>query len=224
VAGDKLVFAQGALNNLSTATWSVPSAMTERVTETQALSSVALADQTLTSAGATGSQTATVSTGGTLTNLAGALVALKPAITSYAYDTQGDRTSATSPTATATYTYDQVGRLITFSSNTYAYNGDGLRMSKTASGSQAQNFTWDVSSSQPLLLGDGATYYVYGLGGVALEQVPGIALVQTAANEDSMGTVTSVSATFTQATAANDQVLVAVTEDVGESASIAGYS
>ncbi len=53
---------------------------------------------------------------------------------------------------------------------TYTYNGDGLRSSKqTASGSE--QFTWDPSSLLPLLLVDGSTSFVYGPGGLPLEQV-----------------------------------------------------
>ncbi|HEU5004348.1 MAG TPA: RHS repeat-associated core domain-containing protein, partial [Actinomycetota bacterium] len=53
---------------------------------------------------------------------------------------------------------------------TYAYNGDGLRMSKTVGGTVSQE-TWDVAEGLPLLLVDGSTDYVYGPGGRPLEQL-----------------------------------------------------
>jgi RHS repeat-associated protein len=69
--------------------------------------------------------------------------------------------------------YDQANRLTGYGANaTYAYNGDGLRMSKTVSGSTSQ-FLWDVASALPLLLKDGSTGYVYAPGGLPLEQVTG---------------------------------------------------
>jgi RHS repeat-associated protein len=53
---------------------------------------------------------------------------------------------------------------------TYAYDGDGLRMSKTVSGITSR-FSWDVAEGLPLLLVDGTTSYVYGPSGLPLEQV-----------------------------------------------------
>ena len=52
----------------------------------------------------------------------------------------------------------------------YAYNGDGLRASKTVASAVTQE-TWDVAERLPLLLVDGTTNYVYGPGGQPLEQV-----------------------------------------------------
>jgi RHS repeat-associated protein len=69
--------------------------------------------------------------------------------------------------------YDQANRLIAYgTSATYPYNGDGLRMSKTVSGTTSQ-FLWDVAARVPLLLKDGSTSYVYGPGGLPLEQING---------------------------------------------------
>lgn len=69
--------------------------------------------------------------------------------------------------------YDQADRLTAYGTGaTYAYNGDGLRMSKTV-GSSTSQFLWDVSSATPPLLKDGATAYVYGPGSLPLEQVSG---------------------------------------------------
>src|SRR5206468_12312657 len=42
------------------------------------------------------------------------------------------------------------------------YNGDGLRMSHTISGSTT-NYTWDVGTRLPVVIQDNANTYVYGL-------------------------------------------------------------
>ena len=104
--------------------------------------------------------------------------------TTYTYDTRGNRTAVTPTTGQAqTLTYDQANRLTKFaaaSTTSYGYNGDGLRMCKVA-GSSTQpcqaggntQFLWDVAGSLPLLLKDGTTGYIYGPGGLPLEQVSG---------------------------------------------------
>ncbi|MGC1184680.1 MAG: RHS repeat-associated core domain-containing protein [Candidatus Dormiibacterota bacterium] len=57
---------------------------------------------------------------------------------------------------------------------TYAYDGDGLRQSKTT-GSSTTEFAWNDSDSLPLLLqettGSATTSYVYGPTGLPLEEV-----------------------------------------------------
>jgi len=94
--------------------------------------------------------------------------------TIYSYDNRGNRTRVAPASGGATtVTYDQASRLTGYgAAATYAYNGDGLRMSKTVSGSTSQ-FLWDVSSTLPLLLKDGPTAYLYGPGGLPLEQISG---------------------------------------------------
>ncbi|HZK73486.1 MAG TPA: hypothetical protein VFD88_05750, partial [Clostridia bacterium] len=104
--------------------------------------------------------------------------------TTYTYDTRGNRTAVTPTTGQAqTLTYDQANRLTKFaaaSTTSYGYNGDGLRMCKVA-GSSTQpcqaggtiQFLWDVAGSLPLLLKDGTTNYIYGPGGLPLEQING---------------------------------------------------
>ena len=104
--------------------------------------------------------------------------------TTYMYDTRGNRTAVTPTTGQAqTLTYDQANRLTKYaaaSTTSYGYNGDGLRMCKVA-GSSTQpcqaggntQFLWDVAGSLPVLLKDGATSYIYGPGGLPLEQVSG---------------------------------------------------
>jgi RHS repeat-associated protein len=52
----------------------------------------------------------------------------------------------------------------------YGYNGDGLRMSKTTSAG-TQQFTWDTSQQVPQVLADGSNDYIYGPGGLPIEQL-----------------------------------------------------
>jgi RHS repeat-associated protein len=98
--------------------------------------------------------------------------------TSYAYNADGDRTSATDSIAgtTTTYGYDQFDRLTSYTkgstSATYAYNGDGLRQSKTVNGTTTQE-TWDTAEGLPLLIQDGTTKEIDGPDGLPLEQITG---------------------------------------------------
>jgi RHS repeat-associated protein len=164
---DRLVMVTGASGTAGT--WSMPADMTARVQRTGGTTDAAIADQALTAVGASGARTATHSTS---TQLVGVLVALRPAQTSYAYDAQGNRTSIVPVTGAATTLgYDQANRLTAYgTAATYAYNGDGLRTAKIVSGTTTA-FTWDTSQGLPLLLTDGTTSYVYGPGGLPLEQV-----------------------------------------------------
>jgi RHS repeat-associated protein len=113
--------------------------------------------------------------------------------TTYQYDSHGNRTKATAGSTVTNYGYGQADRLCwsgptssgagctaaaQTSDTVYCYNGDGLRMLKVTAGScvaptTSEGFTWDVSSSLPLMLIDGSTDYVYGPGGLPLEQVNG---------------------------------------------------
>jgi RHS repeat-associated protein len=169
---DQLVLFEGAAKAGSAGTWTPPSGMTTQVTATGGSSTAAAGvDQALSTQGATGTRTATFSKSA---ELIGALVALQPAITTYGYNSDGDRTSLTAPSGTATTLgYDQADELVAYGSNaTYAYNGDGLRTSKTVS-STTQQFTWDLSGANPLLLSDGTNEYVYGPDGTVVEQIAG---------------------------------------------------
>jgi RHS repeat-associated protein len=125
--------------------------------------------------------------------------------TTFNYDTRGNRTKVMPPSGGAvTLTYDQANRLTAYgSSATYAYNGDGLRMSKTISGSTTQ-FLWDSSQVLPLLLMDGSTSYVYGPHGLPLEQINGSAALWL--HDDQLGSTRLVtnSAGSSQATYAFD--------------------
>jgi RHS repeat-associated protein len=95
---------------------------------------------------------------------------------SFRYDKDGNRSQETGTGQLAinnTYGYDQANRLTSYGTTaTYAYNGDGLRVSKTLSGTTTQQ-TWDIAEGLPLLLQDGTTSYVTGLGGLPLEQIAG---------------------------------------------------
>ena len=55
---------------------------------------------------------------------------------------------------------------------TYTYNGDGLRMGQ-ATPSGTVSFVWDTTPTVPELLTDGSFSYIYGPGGMPLEQIDG---------------------------------------------------
>jgi RHS repeat-associated protein len=99
----------------------------------------------------------------------------------YAYDELGERTKTTPETGPATtYGYDQAGNLIVVErpkegstpeiKDTYAYDGEGLRTSQTISGTTTY-VAWDVSESVPSILSDGTNSYIYGPGGLPIEQI-----------------------------------------------------
>jgi RHS repeat-associated protein len=92
----------------------------------------------------------------------------------FAYDPNGNRASRTDKNNVVTsYGWDQANRLTSFgSSATYAYNGDGLRMSKTVSGTTTQ-FVWDLAEGLALTISAGAVSYVTGSDGLPLEQISG---------------------------------------------------
>jgi RHS repeat-associated protein len=87
------------------------------------------------------------------------------------YNSLGERTELNPETGpTIEYAYDQAGRLTSVGSESHAYAGDGLRLS-TTTGAQTQHFSWDRNGGVPLLLTDGSTRYIYGPGGLPVEQV-----------------------------------------------------
>ncbi|MEO6504009.1 MAG: RHS repeat-associated core domain-containing protein [Jatrophihabitantaceae bacterium] len=167
-ANERLLLITGA--DGASGTWTAPSGMTSRVQKAGGSTDVAVADQALASSAATGARTATHS--GAATQLVGVLVTLRAAQTDYSYDANGNRTrvAALSGASTA-LTYDQVNRLTGYGAGvTYRYNGSGRRTSKTVAGTTTA-FGWDEADSIPLLLTDGTTRYVYGPGGMPVEQV-----------------------------------------------------
>jgi RHS repeat-associated protein len=79
-----------------------------------------------------------------------------------------------------TYSYDQAGNLLAVErakvgetpavSETYTYNGTGLRASQTVPGTTSY-LTWNTSAGLPLLLNDGQANYIYGPNGLPIEQI-----------------------------------------------------
>jgi RHS repeat-associated protein len=147
------------------------------------------------------------------------------ATTTFGYNPRGDRTSATSAAGTVSYGYDQADRLTSYTSPggattvSYTYNGDGLRTAKTVNGTNS-TFAWDsVTAGVPLLLSDGTTSYLYGPGGLPIEQTtptPTISRVATGTALDSTGTATSLQANFSAAAQPGDQILLAVNSVAGD--------
>jgi RHS repeat-associated protein len=99
----------------------------------------------------------------------------------YTNDELGERTKTTPTTGPATtYGDDQSGNLISVTrpeegstpkiEDTYAYNGEGLRASQTINGTTSY-LTWNMSEELPLLLYDGTNDYIYGPGGLPIEQI-----------------------------------------------------
>lgn len=183
-AAGRLVMIEGATAANAAGTWTSPSGMTTRVQQASGSAvGAAIADQPLGAAGATGTRAATYSQSA---QLVGVLLALRPAQSTYGYDNRGNRTSMPTPTGSVTLGYDQENRLTGYgAAAAYAYNGDGLRMSKTVSGATTQ-FAWDAAEGLPLLLTDGANNYVYGPGGRLIEQVTTAGTV-TYAHQDQLG-------------------------------------
>ncbi|MGN6276884.1 MAG: RHS repeat-associated core domain-containing protein [Solirubrobacterales bacterium] len=98
-------------------------------------------------------------------------------------DTGNDRISAwTWPLNTTTYGYDQAGDLTSIArpkagentaiSQTLAYDATGLLTAKTIGGT-TRHLAWDQSTNLPLLLNDGENSYIYGPGGIPVEQING---------------------------------------------------
>ncbi len=99
----------------------------------------------------------------------------------YYYNEMGERTK-TAPTKgpATTYGYDQAGNLISVTrpeeggtkgiSDTYTYNGDGLRASQ-ANSEGTKYMAWDIAESTPQILNDGQNSYIYGPNGIPIEQI-----------------------------------------------------
>ena len=90
----------------------------------------------------------------------------------FSYDQRANRISFTPSSGSAlTYTYDGANRLTGYGATaSYAYDGDGLRVSKTTGGTP-EAYVWDRQATLPAILTDGSSYYIYGAGHVPLEQV-----------------------------------------------------
>ncbi|MGH2938681.1 MAG: DUF6531 domain-containing protein [Solirubrobacterales bacterium] len=88
------------------------------------------------------------------------------------YNARGDRTREEPPGGGShSLTYDQADRLIAVTGGiSYAYDGDGLRTSKTFDGVTTDE-VWNQSEEVPELLASGSTSYVYGPNGQPIEQI-----------------------------------------------------
>jgi len=99
----------------------------------------------------------------------------------YTYDELGERTKTTPTSGPATtYGYDQARNLTSVErpkegetteiKDTYAYDGNGLLASQTINGTTSY-LAWDVVEGLPLILNDGTNNYIYGPGGLPIEQI-----------------------------------------------------
>jgi RHS repeat-associated protein len=93
----------------------------------------------------------------------------------FEYNKVGQRIKETPTGGSATtFSYDQAGNLIKNVSggveNTFKYDGTGLRSTETRGASTYPMF-WDSTAGLPLLIRAGQNYYVYGPGGLVIEQI-----------------------------------------------------
>ena len=94
--------------------------------------------------------------------------------TSYTYSKNGNLTRVAPGNGPATkLTFDQANRLTSWGPATFAYNGDGLLVSKTGTGGASTPFAWDTSGPLSLLLANGGIYFIYGPGGQPIERIQG---------------------------------------------------
>ncbi len=101
--------------------------------------------------------------------------------TAYSYNAEGQRIEETPEHGPSTsYTYNQDGGLASVTrpeegatpkiEDSYKYNGEGLRIAEDVNGATA-DLTWDTEESLPLLLSDSSESYIYGPGGLPVEQI-----------------------------------------------------
>ena len=99
----------------------------------------------------------------------------------YAYNEVGERVKTTPTTGPATtYGYDQAGNLTSVErpkegevakiEDSYGFNGVGLRVSQTISGT-TKYLAWDTTEPLPLVLSDETNSYIYGPGEIPIEQI-----------------------------------------------------
>jgi uncharacterized protein RhaS with RHS repeats len=98
-------------------------------------------------------------------------------VVDYTLDDAGNMTSRVGGAVNDSFQYDQANRLTRAvvglpspTTSTYAYNGDGVRVSKQVSGqtNATTRYVWDLASSLPVLLEDGTRRYVWGAKGAGL--------------------------------------------------------
>jgi RHS repeat-associated protein len=99
----------------------------------------------------------------------------------YSYDNLGNRIQASPSGGPATsYAYDQAGNLTSVKrpeegevpaiAQNFTYDGNGLMASQT-SGLATNYMTWDCNAPLPQILSDGQNSYIYGPGGLPIEQI-----------------------------------------------------
>ena len=81
------------------------------------------------------------------------------------YDNNGNLTSRGSDAFAWDHENRMTSATVASAQTTYAYNGDGLRQTRTAN-SVTTTYTWDVAGGLPMLLQDGTNTYVYGATGM----------------------------------------------------------
>jgi RHS repeat-associated protein len=117
----------------------------------------------------------------------------------YDYDLEGRRTTTTPTSGGAShFAWSTGGRLLSYSGpgatgtvdESYKYDGDGLRQSKTSDG-QRTHQAYDLSGSLPLMLVDGPTAYVTGPGGLPIEQITSGGAVRSF-HHDQLGSTTAL--------------------------------
>jgi RHS repeat-associated protein len=96
--------------------------------------------------------------------------------TSFTYDDNGARTSATTGASTTDYEYSAYGALVGVDNGTtalqYRVDGAGLRRERT-DGLTTIEFSWATRGTTPLLLADDDYSYVYGPGAAPVAQISG---------------------------------------------------
>jgi RHS repeat-associated protein len=100
---------------------------------------------------------------------------------SFTFDKEGDRTKLTPSSGPGTtYKYDQAGDLGAIGraeegetpaiAESFAYDGTGLLASRTV-GLETHHLVWDPGTSPEALLSDGEDSFIYGPGGLPVEQI-----------------------------------------------------
>ncbi|MGH2895149.1 MAG: RHS repeat-associated core domain-containing protein, partial [Solirubrobacteraceae bacterium] len=85
-------------------------------------------------------------------------------------NSSGQLGNGTTTTASTAVSVSNLQDVRATSLATYTYDGDGLRASATSQGA-TQHYAWDTTATNPLLLADGSTSYIYGPDDLPLEQI-----------------------------------------------------
>jgi RHS repeat-associated protein len=106
--------------------------------------------------------------GGTQHSLA---ATTKATVTAWGDDSYGELGNGTTSKKPLTVQTSGLATIIPGAQPTFTYGGDGLRATKTSAGQQ-YNYAWDnITGTDPLLLTDGATNYIYGPNDTPIEQI-----------------------------------------------------